>query len=108
MASVVTINRPDVVALIEKAAGELTAGNKTELVAVAVRRLLAENSRSLSLTDAGRRFYERVTTISNELDNAVSEAKSLQEEVKVTDEILNESPMTEEEKQRNLNLEVTQ
>lgn len=49
MASVVTINRPDVVALIEKAADEMTGGNKTELVATAVRRLLAENARTRSL-----------------------------------------------------------
>jgi hypothetical protein len=49
LASVVTINRPDVVALIEKAADEITGGNKTELVATAVRRLLAENARTQSL-----------------------------------------------------------
>jgi len=49
MASVVTINRPDVVALIEKAADEITGGNKTELVAKAVRRLLAETARTKSL-----------------------------------------------------------
>ncbi|HSS87175.1 MAG TPA: hypothetical protein VLL30_25795 [Reyranella sp.] len=49
VASVVTINRPDVVALIEKAADEITGGNKTELVATAVRRLLAENARTQSL-----------------------------------------------------------
>ena len=52
MASVVTINRPDVVALIEKAADEMTGGNKTELVATAVRRLLAENARAQSLFGA--------------------------------------------------------
>lgn len=46
MASVVTINRPDVVALIERAADEITDGNKTELVATAVRRLLEERARS--------------------------------------------------------------
>jgi hypothetical protein len=54
MASVVTINRPDVVALIEKAADEMTGGNKTELVATAVRRLLAENARTHSLFGAHR------------------------------------------------------
>jgi len=52
MATVVTINRPDVVALIEKAATELTDGNKTELVATAVRRLLAEHARTASLFGA--------------------------------------------------------
>src|SRR2546426_12159756 len=45
-------------------------------------RLLNRNTRSLSLTDAGRRFYERVKSLSNELDSAVLEAKSLQDEVK--------------------------
>jgi hypothetical protein len=40
MATVVTINRPDVVALIERAADRLTNGNKTEAVHLAVRRLL--------------------------------------------------------------------
>lgn len=40
MANVVTINRPEVVALIEEAAKKLTRGNKTEAVALAVRRML--------------------------------------------------------------------
>jgi hypothetical protein len=52
MASVVTINRPDVVALIEKAANQMTGGNKTELVASAVRRLLEETSRARPLFGA--------------------------------------------------------
>jgi hypothetical protein len=52
MATVVTINRPDVVALIEKAAEEITGGNKTELVATAVRRLLEETARERSLYGA--------------------------------------------------------
>lgn len=52
MASVVTINRPDVVALIEKAAKELTEGNKTELVATAVRRLLDDTARAKPLFGA--------------------------------------------------------
>jgi hypothetical protein len=43
MANVVTINRPEVVALIEEAAKKLTNGNKTEVVAVAMRRLLEED-----------------------------------------------------------------
>ena len=42
MAKVVTINRPDVVALIEKAAKQITGGNKTELMATAVRCLLEQ------------------------------------------------------------------
>lgn len=49
MASVVTINRPDVVALIEQAAKKLTAGNKTEAVALALRRLLEAEARAGSL-----------------------------------------------------------
>ena len=49
IASVVTINRPDVGALIEKAADQITGGNKTELVAMAVRHLLEETARKSSL-----------------------------------------------------------
>ena len=49
MANVVTINRPEVVALIEKAANTLTGGNKTEAVALAMRRLLEETARAGSL-----------------------------------------------------------
>jgi hypothetical protein len=52
MASVVTINRPDVVALIEKAAEAMTGGNKTELVAIAVRRLLDDAARTKPLFGA--------------------------------------------------------
>jgi hypothetical protein len=52
MANVVTINRPDVVALIEQAAGRLTRGNKTEAVALAVRRLLEMEARAGSLFGA--------------------------------------------------------
>ena len=54
MASVITINRPEVVALIEEAARKLTRGNKTEAVALAVRRLLDENARAGSLFGAHR------------------------------------------------------
>ena len=49
MANVVTINRPEVVALIEEAAKKLTHGNKTEAVALAVRRLLEQDARAGSL-----------------------------------------------------------
>jgi hypothetical protein len=49
MPSVITINRPDVVAMIEEAAKELTAGNKTEAVALALRRLLDQHARKGSL-----------------------------------------------------------
>jgi DNA-binding transcriptional LysR family regulator len=45
-------------------------------------RLLNRSTRSLSLTDAGRRFYDRVTLIANDLSKAMSEASSMQEEVK--------------------------
>lgn len=45
MARVITINRPEVVALVERAAARLTNGNKTEAVALAVRRLLEHEDR---------------------------------------------------------------
>ncbi len=54
MVSVVTINRPDVVSLIEKAAKKLTGGNKTEAVALGMRRLLGSQTRSGSLFGAHR------------------------------------------------------
>ena len=54
MPRVVTINRPDVVALVEEAANRLTAGNKTEAVALAMRRLLDEDARRASLFGAHR------------------------------------------------------
>jgi len=71
MASVVTINRPDVVALIEEAASKLTGGNKTEAVAFAVRRLLEENARAGSLFGAHHgsvRVREGVDLIAPSLD----------------------------------------
>ena len=52
MANVVTINRPEVVALIEEAAQKLTGGNKTEAVALGMRRLLEANARTGSLFGA--------------------------------------------------------
>ena len=52
MPIVVTINRPDVVALVEEAANKLTAGNKTEAVALAMRRLLDGDARAGSLFGA--------------------------------------------------------
>jgi hypothetical protein len=52
MANVITINRPDVVALIEEAAKRLTGGNKTEAVALAIRRLLDHEARLGSLFGA--------------------------------------------------------
>ena len=39
MATVVAVNRPDVVSLNERAADKLTHGNKTEAVAMAMQRL---------------------------------------------------------------------
>jgi hypothetical protein len=71
MASVVTINRPDVVALIEEAAKKLTEGNKTEAVALAVRRLLEQNARAGSLFGAHRgavRVHEGVDLVAPALD----------------------------------------
>jgi hypothetical protein len=52
MVSVVTINRPDVINLIEDAAKKLTGGNKTEAVALAMRGLLAKTERTGSLFGA--------------------------------------------------------
>jgi hypothetical protein len=49
---VVTIDRPDVVELIEEAAEKLTGGNKTEAVALAMRRLLQSTARAGSLFGA--------------------------------------------------------
>lgn len=54
MATVVTVNRPEVVSLIEEAASKLTHGNKTEVVALAVRSLLDRNARAGSLFGAHR------------------------------------------------------
>jgi hypothetical protein len=54
MPNVVTITRPDVIALIEKAAKKLARGNKTEAVALAMRRLLEEDARAGSLFGAHR------------------------------------------------------
>lgn len=52
MPNVVTINRPDVIALIEQAARKLTRGNKTEAVALAMRHLLDQDARAGSLFGA--------------------------------------------------------
>ena len=52
MAIVVTINRPDVVAMIEEAAKRLTSGNKTAVVGLAVRRLLEQDAREATLFGA--------------------------------------------------------
>jgi hypothetical protein len=52
MPNVVTITRPDVIALIEKAAKKLARGNKTEAVTLAMRRLLDEDARAGSLFGA--------------------------------------------------------
>ncbi|HEY5046795.1 MAG TPA: hypothetical protein VII49_02090 [Rhizomicrobium sp.] len=54
MVHMVTINRPDVVALVEQAAAKLTGGNKTEAIALGMQRLLAADARSGSLFGAHR------------------------------------------------------
>ena len=54
MANVVTINRPDVVAQIEALASRFTGGNKTEVVALALRNLEERDARSGSLFGAHR------------------------------------------------------
>jgi hypothetical protein len=58
MPNVVTITRPNVIALIEKAAKKLARGNKTEAVALAMRRLLDEDARAGSLFGAHRGFVQ--------------------------------------------------
>jgi len=71
VANVVTINRPEVVALIEEAAKRLTHGNKTEAVALAMRRLLEQQAREGSLFGAHRgsvRIREGVDLIAPALD----------------------------------------
>jgi hypothetical protein len=71
MANVITINRPEVVALIEEAAKKLTHGDKSEAVALAVRRLLDENARAGSLVGAHRgsvRVREGVDLLEPALD----------------------------------------
>lgn len=45
-------------------------------------RLFNRSTRSLSLTDAGRRFHERVSTIASDLSKAMAEVSSLEEGVK--------------------------
>jgi hypothetical protein len=78
LASVITINRPEVVALIEEAAERLTGGNKTEAVALAVRRLLEQSARAGSLFGAHRgsvRVQEGVDLIVPALD-VVPDAES--------------------------------
>lgn len=52
MANVVTINRKDVIELIEQVALKLTGGNKTEAVALALRRLLDQDARAGDLFGA--------------------------------------------------------
>ena len=80
MPSVVTIDRPDVVALIERAADRLTGGNKTEAVGLAMRRLLEQDTRTGSLFAAhpgSVRVRERVgltaPVFSEELDEEKNE-----------------------------------
>jgi hypothetical protein len=71
MANFITINRPDVVALIEEAAKKLTGGNKTDAVALGMRRLLRQEARSGSLFGAHSgsvRVREGVDLIAPALD----------------------------------------
>jgi hypothetical protein len=78
MASVITISRPEVVALIEEAAERLTGGNKTEAVALAVRRLLEQSARAGSPFGALRgsvRVQEGVDLIAPAID-VVPDAES--------------------------------
>jgi hypothetical protein len=71
MPNVVTISRPDVIAMIEEAAKKLAGGNKTEAVALAMRRLLDQDARAGSLFAAHRgsvRIREGVDLIVPALD----------------------------------------
>ena len=71
MPNVVTITRPDVIALIEEAAKKLARGNKTEAVALAMRCLLDQDARAGSLFGAHRgsvRIREGVDLIAPTLD----------------------------------------
>ena len=73
MATVITINRPEVVALIEEAAKRLTNGNKTEAVALAMRRLLEQSARAGTLFGAHKgsvRIAEGVDLTAPALDVA--------------------------------------
>jgi len=54
MTDILTISSPDVVALVEKAANQLTGGDKTEVVAIAVRRLLDASTEVRPLFGAHR------------------------------------------------------
>jgi hypothetical protein len=71
MPNVITINRTDVIALIEKSAKKLTRGNKTEAVAMAMRRLLEAEARTGSLFGAHRgsvRVPDGVDLVASALD----------------------------------------
>ena len=61
---VVTIRRPDVVTLIDTVADKLTAGNRTEALALALRRLLEHDARPGSLFGA----HPRSVRISDGVD----------------------------------------
>jgi hypothetical protein len=83
MPSVVTIDRPDIVALIERAADELTDGNKTEAVALAMRRLLEQEARSGSLFAAhpgSVRVREGVDIIAPVFDEKLDAENSMRRE----------------------------
>jgi len=45
-------------------------------------QLLNRSTRGLSLTEAGRLYFDRVSALAQEFDNARSEVRSLREEVK--------------------------
>jgi hypothetical protein len=71
MPNVVTITRPDVIALIEEAAKKLAGGNKTQAVALAMRRLLDADARAHSLFGAhpgSVRIHEGVDLTAPALD----------------------------------------
>ncbi len=77
IATVVTINRPDVVARIEALANRLTGGNKTEVVVLALRHLEERDARSGSFFGANRgsvTVREGVALVAPILEDPVEEA----------------------------------
>jgi hypothetical protein len=77
MTTVITISRPDVVALIEQAAERLTGGNKTEAVSLAMRQLLERHARAGSLFGAHAgsvRVRAGVDLVTAGLDDALDAA----------------------------------
>ena len=79
----VTINCPDVVALIEATAARFTAGNKTEAVALGMRRLLEQHAQEGILFGAHSgsvRVRDGVDLIAPALDDALDAETGIETE----------------------------